>query len=598
MTSSDAVATASGWARRFLLRPSTFARLVTATRSEVLELTRVRWRGRRREVVARTAPTDSRSRKLAEPLDPRSFDPWADDAATLPARTRQLVECPACEGAKKLTCPDCRGTAVVACATCGGRGTAYSSRSARIINCRSCRGQGRRRCACRDGLVRCPACAGRGKVDRWLEVAEERFARVTHTPLDLLASSLPDPTEPNSFDLPASATRLKPEESWTGSPATPLPPQHAGLLTGASPLALRLDPTRDRLDDLAIQVFRGIASTVTYQLLGATGAVRVQHWNGTLSETPTSRRPFRRRLALLAATAGLGLLAGLAVAVHYAGQHPYLAANANSSLLILLAFALAGAALWPASQLALPRRARRPGRLLVSPPPAPRRRRRPGRRRQLRLPDPRPRPPARRRRRRRRRPPRSGRHRRPRPRPRRPRLPRPAPPRARPRPLRSSHRLGSHPRRLLRRGAPQGRRSARSPAHRRPRRRAAGGATGRGQRAPPRARTRNARGRPAPPAAPLGDAPRARRPLRRPPRQHLRPERAPPRPRRRLHRRRAGGGLRPRRRRRLATAARRLEHDPLAAGPHRPPRRLPGDPKPARLPRRGRGAARSPPGRP
>lgn len=366
MTSLNAIATASSWARRFYLRPSTFAKLVTATSSQVLEFTRIRWRGRRREIVARTAPTDSRSRKLGDPLDPRSFDPWAEDAATLPSRTRQLVECSPCDGAKKLTCPDCRGTALVGCSTCTGRGSVYSSRSGRVVNCRSCRGQGQRRCPCRDGLVRCPACAGRGKVDRWLEVAEERFARVTHTPLDLLAASLADPADPASFDLPPTAQRLAPEEAWSGATTESPPPHFAHLVSGASPLAIRLDPLHDRLDDVAVQTFRGIASTVSYQLLGATSSIHLQHWNGRLSETPTSRQPFRRRLALLAAVVLVSLIIGLAVATSYAAQHPYLAANASSLVLFLLAPALASAALWPATLLALPRRAWRPRRLLAA----------------------------------------------------------------------------------------------------------------------------------------------------------------------------------------------------------------------------------------
>lgn len=364
MNSSDAVTTAGRWAARFLLRPSTFARLVTATQAQVLEFTRIRWRGRRREVVARTTPTDSRSRKLAEPLDPRSFDPWAEDAATLPSRTHQLVECPACDGTKKVACPDCRGTAVVGCSTCAGRGSIYSSRSRRMVNCRSCRGQGRRRCPCRDGLTRCPACAGRGKVDRWLEVAEERFARVTHTPLDLLASSLPDPTDPSSFDLSLSTQPLEPEEAWCGTATDSPPPQLVHLLSDASPLAL--DPIHDRLDDVAVQTFRGVVSTVAYHLLGASASVRLQHWDGRLSETPTSRRPFHRRLSLLAALGIAALVAGLAIATSYAGRHPYLATNPNSLVLFLLALALAGAALWPASHLVLPRRAWLPRRLLVS----------------------------------------------------------------------------------------------------------------------------------------------------------------------------------------------------------------------------------------
>lgn len=366
MNVPDAVSAAALWARRFLLRPATFRRLVTTTQAEIHEFTRVRWRGRRRAVVARTAPTESRSRKLAEPLHPASFDPWSDDVATLPARTLQLVECPTCDGGKRITCPDCRGAATVPCASCRATGRVYSTRSRRNVNCRSCRGLGARRCPCRDGLVRCPACAGRGKVDRWLEVVEERFDEVTHTPLDLLARALSDPTEPTSFDGPATVHSLAPEELWSGTPADSPPPQHAGLVSGASPLALRLDPVHDRLDGLTVQTFRGIASSISYRLLGATGTIHVQHWNGRLSETPTSRRPFHRRLVFLAAIASSALVAGLALALQYAGRHPYFAGNGNTAILTGLAFGLAAAALWPASQLALPLRAWRPRRLLVS----------------------------------------------------------------------------------------------------------------------------------------------------------------------------------------------------------------------------------------
>jgi hypothetical protein len=368
MQSSDAVAAATAWSRRFFLRPGSFRQLVTATRSETLELARVRWRGRRREVAARTEPTGSRSRKLAEPLDPLDVDPWLEEWEALPAATRQLVACPGCAGEKKVTCTDCRGTAVVACSTCRSTGRVFNPRTRRTINCRSCRGEGRRRCPCRDGLTRCPTCEGRGKVERWLEIYEQPFTRVTHTAPNLLADSLPDALAPESFDLPVSSLPIAPQAAWTGGPHDTPPRELTALLAGP-PLAARLDSRCERIDEVALQTFAGQTSTVEYRMLGATGSVHVRHWDGRVTENADSRIPFRRRRLVLGAVALACWLGGLALHLAYAGQHAYLAASSNAAALLLLAFVLPLAALGPAAGLALPGRRRRVGRLAAAAVP-------------------------------------------------------------------------------------------------------------------------------------------------------------------------------------------------------------------------------------
>jgi hypothetical protein len=176
---NPAILAAGRWARQFLISRRGFEAAVRSTQLEPVELIRVRWRGRSRHITIRQALTESRARKIEEPLVPGSFDPWADAAESLATQTRQLSRCRACGGEKKVLCSTCHGSARIPCDSCGGRGLIWSPRSRRMIGCRVCRKSGKRICSCFDGKISCGACGGKGKVEEGLEVTEKSFDRIT-----------------------------------------------------------------------------------------------------------------------------------------------------------------------------------------------------------------------------------------------------------------------------------------------------------------------------------------------------------------------------------------------------------------------------------
>lgn len=321
---------------------------ISSTTEEVL---RARWRGRARQVVVRTRSTDSRKRKLDDPIDPQEIDPWQVDPTQIEGDTRQLVACPGCLGTKKVVCVTCGGSAVVGCPACHGVGRVRSARSGKTINCRSCRGDGRRRCACRDGRAKCELCRGRGKVERWLALEESPFDRVRVQAGETLAVAF------DAVDAPADFARdeswpIAPTIDWSGGPGT-LPTQAAEVLSRLGPI-----PTspRERLDLLDIQRFEAPVAWVGYRIAGVDGRVAVGGWDGRVVEQAGSRWPFLRRALYLAASAVLGFVVGLVVAAWYAGRHPYFATSPTAGLLWLLvpALGLAGAV------AALPLLGRRP----------------------------------------------------------------------------------------------------------------------------------------------------------------------------------------------------------------------------------------------
>jgi hypothetical protein len=329
------------WSRRFLIGRRAMSEAITDLTSTTEEVLRARWRGRVRQVVVRTAPTDSRKRKLDEPVDPREIDPWQVDPARIENDTRQLVACPACRGQKKVVCATCGGSGVVGCSACHGAGRVRSARSGKIVQCRSCRGNGRRRCACRDGRAKCEPCRGRGKVERWLEIEETPFDRVRVQAGETLAAAFGAVDVASDFDRDATWP-VAPIVRWSGSPST-LPAPEAERLARLGPPPVS---PGERLDLLDIQRFEAPVTWVEYRIGGATDRVAVGGWNGIVIEQATSRRPFQRRALLLAAGTAGALIAGLAVAVWYAGRHAYFATTPTAGLLwqLIPALGLAGLA--------------------------------------------------------------------------------------------------------------------------------------------------------------------------------------------------------------------------------------------------------------
>jgi hypothetical protein len=205
------------WARQFLISERGFEAAVSEITPELVELTRVRWRGRTRRIIVRQALTESRIRNIQEPLDPGPLDPWTETSESLAARPRQLSRCRACGGEKRVGCLTCRGSAMVGCDACRGSGSTWSPRSRRMIVCRTCRGSSQRRCSCRDGLLSCGPCGGKGRVEEWLEVAEESFDRVTFAGSNVLAQALPGCANPSRFDTDFEGyPALLPLLAWKG----------------------------------------------------------------------------------------------------------------------------------------------------------------------------------------------------------------------------------------------------------------------------------------------------------------------------------------------------------------------------------------------
>ena len=187
----SAIQAAGRWARQFLISKRGFEAAVSEIAPETVELIRVRWRGRTRRIIIRQVLTESRARNTQEPLDPGSFDPWAESSESLAARTCQISRCRTCGGEKRVRCLTCGGSAMVPCDACNGSGFTWSSRSRRMIGCRACRKNGKRICPCRDGWVPCGPCGGKGKVEEWLAIIEEPFSdHVTFAGSDMLARGL------------------------------------------------------------------------------------------------------------------------------------------------------------------------------------------------------------------------------------------------------------------------------------------------------------------------------------------------------------------------------------------------------------------------
>ncbi len=333
-----AIRAAGRWTRRFLISGREFEAAVRESAPEPVELVRVRWRGRSRRIVVRRAVTESRVRNIREPLDPDSFDPWAESLESLPARTLQVSRCRTCEGEKRVRCLTCQGSASIPCDSCNGSGLTWSPRSRRMIGCRVCRKSGRRTCACFDGRVPCGPCDGKGKVEEWLEIAEESFDRVTCAGSEVLAQTLPGCADPDRFDTDFFGCPVPLLMSWRGRTIEEAPAELRSVLR--LPDLGGVDPKEDRLQEVALQIFRSETTTVVYQLGGVTGSVQVQGWDGEVAENDSSRGPFeRRRRRTLQGMAG-AVLAGFALAIWYGARHSFFRSTPNYELLWFLALVL------------------------------------------------------------------------------------------------------------------------------------------------------------------------------------------------------------------------------------------------------------------
>lgn len=334
----QAIQAAGRWARQFLISRRELEAAVREVTCEPVELVRIRWRGRTRRVTVRRALTESRVRNVQEPLDPGSFDPWAESSQSLAARTRQLARCRTCGGEKRVCCLNCQGTAVVPCDACQGSGMTWSPRSRRMIGCRACRRSGRRKCSCRDGWLSCGPCGGKGKVEEWLEVAEETFDRVTFAGSDVLARALPGCADPEKFDTDSEGGPIPCLSSWRGRMIEEAPGELWSLLR--LPDLAGADPREDRLQEVTVQIFRSETTTVAYQLGGVPGSVQVQGWDGRILENDSSRKPFqRRRRRTLQGMSG-AVLSGAALALWYGGRHPFFLSTPNHWQLWILALLL------------------------------------------------------------------------------------------------------------------------------------------------------------------------------------------------------------------------------------------------------------------
>lgn len=348
---TPAVSLAAAWARRYLIGRRGFAAAVTGERSETLRFALVRWRGRTRRIVRRTAPTPSRARTLEAPANPDRFDPWARAPRELAEATRHIVGCPTCRGEKRVTCPSCGGASSLRCDDCAGRGHVYSPRSRRIVTCRRCRGNGVRRCSCRDGLVKCETCLGRGRVEEWLEAVEEPFGRIRTTEINLLAEALPNRGQ--SFEDPRATAPLAPATSWSGTAPSAAPEAVLALLARTD-LQGDLDPRRDRLDGVDIQSFTASVATVSYRMFGREGEIQVQLWDETVRASASATGPLKRRLAVLAAGAFGAFLGGASLLFGYVGRHPYYLDRPQTLLLLLGSLILPLLVLSPLAQLGRP----------------------------------------------------------------------------------------------------------------------------------------------------------------------------------------------------------------------------------------------------
>lgn len=329
-----AILAAQRWARQFLISKRGFEAAVSGTRLEPVELIRIRWRGRTRRIVVRQAITGSRARKIQEPLDPGSLDPWEESPESLAARPRQISRCRICAGEKRVRCLTCRGSALVACDACGGSGSIWSSRSRRRIACRTCRGTGERRCSCRDGWISCGPCGGKGKVEEWLEVTDEPFDRITVAGSGSPNQAPPGFDNPDTFDA-VDRFPILPFLSWRGRTVEDAPAEVRSFLR--RPDLAGAHPREDRLQEVALQVLHSEITTVIYQLAGLSGSVQVQAWDRRVIENSSSREPFRRRLGRTVLGVSVAAFAGASLAIWYGGRHSFFASTPNHWLLWVLA---------------------------------------------------------------------------------------------------------------------------------------------------------------------------------------------------------------------------------------------------------------------
>jgi hypothetical protein len=180
-------------------------------------------------------------------------------------------------------------------------------------------------------LLSCGSCGGKGKVEEWLEVVEEAFDRVTFAGSDTLAQALSKDSDPGRFD----SELLVPLISWRGGTIEEAPADLWGVLRRPALVGTR--PGEDRLQEVALQIFRSEITAVVYLLGGISGSVHVQGWDRHVLENDSSRPPFdrRRRRTLQGVAVAVG--AGAALAIWYGARHSFFASAPNHWLLWVLA---------------------------------------------------------------------------------------------------------------------------------------------------------------------------------------------------------------------------------------------------------------------
>jgi len=333
-----AAASAQKYLIKYAITGWEFRQAIASSTSEIVVLKRALWKGRIKRVVSRTRPTDSLKRKLPEPISPDAFDPWTENSIELQQKTNQIVVCEACEGSKVRVCHVCGGTNFIACPECGGSGKAISSKTGKVINCRRCRGTGRSRCSCRAGKENCPVCVGKGKVERWLEVEETRFSRVTSNLPSDLESFLPEFSAEATFSESAFAQKVNPIRSWSGERPSQTDVQTQQWLQSHFQ-KLPWNQKEYRLDSISTQEYECPVGKIEFTIAGKRAHLLTAGLQQTVVVPASDLGAVKRRAKLVGGVALGGIALGFAAYGGYV-RHPYFEGSPTSNLILFFTLLL------------------------------------------------------------------------------------------------------------------------------------------------------------------------------------------------------------------------------------------------------------------
>ncbi|MDB4984938.1 MAG: hypothetical protein JWN04_116 [Myxococcaceae bacterium] len=247
--------------RPFLLAESSFRASVSSVTRRVLRFTRARHVIEHRALTRRWLPAEARRSDELEPVISPLFDPWQVELAALPAATRQLCVCTACQG---------------------------------------------------DGRPDCLACGGTGALQTWLEVVKTQRVEVSATPGNVARHWLATSLDEEDFLREEWLHRLEREEVLAGDHD-----EHLG-----SELRPEL-AQHERVLQVVLQTFVVDAYEVKYQT--AFGVGRLELAGSPLTEFDVQRAPLTRRNLVARSAAAVGALASVTVALANRVQHPWFA---------------------------------------------------------------------------------------------------------------------------------------------------------------------------------------------------------------------------------------------------------------------------------